>query len=127
MVTLDARDARGGATARRTRQLAVASAAALVVLCLAWELVLAPTGSGTLAVKAIPAALAIPGLLAARLYTYRWTSLVVWLYVGEGLVRATSEGGLSMALAWAEVAISLVLFAACGAWIRSRPREGTTA
>ena len=28
-----------------------------------------------------------------RLYTYRWMSLLVWLYVAEGAVRATSERG----------------------------------
>jgi len=116
-----------GALARGSRAAAIAAAVALVVLCLAWELWLAPTGRGTLAVKAIPIALAIPGLVAMRLRTFRWTSLLVWLYVCEGLVRATSERGTSMWLAWAEVAIAVGLFAACGIHIRNRLRAQVAA
>jgi uncharacterized membrane protein len=40
-----------------------------------------------------------PGLLRHRMYTYRWLSLLVWLYFTEGVVRATTEGGLSQRLA----------------------------
>jgi hypothetical protein len=39
----------------------------------------------------LPLALCVPGLLRHRMYTYRWLSLLVWLYVTEGVVRATSE------------------------------------
>jgi len=68
------------AAVRRTRALAVASTLALIALGLAWELWLAPTGRGTLAVKVLPLLLPLPGLLRLRLYTYRWVSLGVWLY-----------------------------------------------
>ena len=54
-----------------TRSIAVASVAALVVLGLAWELWLAPTGSGWLALKVAPLLLPLRGLLRNRLYTYR--------------------------------------------------------
>ena len=107
-----------------TRSAAVGCAVALVLLCMAWELWLAPTGQGTLAIKAVPAALALPGLWRMRLYTYRWVSLAVWLYVCEGLVRATSEHGTGAALACGEVAIALALFTACGAHVRARLRNG---
>jgi hypothetical protein len=54
------------------------------------------------------AAGAVPGRAAAPpLYTYRWLSLLVWLYFTEGVVRATSETGLSQALAAAEMALCL--------------------
>src|ERR1700690_1989876 len=69
-----------------TRFTAFAATLALVVLGVAWELWLAPTGRGTLAVKVLPLLLALGGLWRMRLYTYRWMSLVVWLYTGEGLV-----------------------------------------
>ncbi|MFT3816250.1 MAG: DUF2069 domain-containing protein [Rubrivivax sp.] len=105
---------------RHARGWALALLAALLLLCLSWELWLAPTGSGTLAVKALPLALCGLGLLRHRLYTYRWLSLLLWLYVTEGLVRATSETGLSQALAVAEVALSLALFALCVRYIRLR-------
>lgn len=103
-----------------TRSVALACLLALIVLCLAWELWLAPTGRGTLAVKALPLVLAVPGLLAWRLYTFRWLSLVLWLYVAEGAVRAASDRGLGAPLALLEVVLCLLLFAACAAHIRWR-------
>lgn len=103
-----------------TRSVALACLLALIVLCLAWELWLAPTGRGTLALKALPLVLAVPGLLAWRLYTFRWLSLVLWLYVAEGAVRAASDRGLGAPLALLEVVLCLVLFAACAAHIRWR-------
>jgi uncharacterized membrane protein len=105
---------------------AVACAALLVLLGLAWELWLAPTGRGTLALKVLPLAAALPGLARRRLYTYRWASLLLWLYVAEGAVRAASEAGLAAALAAAQVALSLGLFTACVAHVRTRLRRGPT-
>ena len=93
---------------------------ALIVLGLAWELVLAPTGSGTLALKVLPLAFAVPGLLKHRLYTYRWLSLLVWLYFLEGVVRATTDKGLSAVLAGLQVLLCLVLFVACALHVRWR-------
>ena len=104
----------------RTRTLALACLLALIALCLAWELWLAPTGRGTLALKALPLVLALPGLLAWRLYTFRWLSLVLWLYVAEGAVRAASDRGLGAPLALLEVLLCLLLFAACAAHVRWR-------
>lgn len=105
---------------------AVACTALLVLLGLAWELWLAPTGRGTLALKVLPLAAALPGLARRRLYTYRWTSLLLWLYVAEGVVRAFSEAGLSAGLAAAQVALGLGLFTACVAHVRARLRKGAT-
>lgn len=104
--------------------MAVAATLALIVLGLAWELWLAPTGRGTLALKVLPLLVPLPGLLRLRLYTYRWLSLAVWLYVAEGAVRATSERGTSASLAALEVMLSLVLFAACCLHVRARLRAG---
>jgi uncharacterized membrane protein len=96
----------------------------LVVLGLAWELVLAPTGRGTWAAKVLPLLLVLPGLRRHRLYTYRWLSLLVWLYVTEGLVRATSEGGLSQPLAALQVLLASTLFVFTVHYIRLRlPRR----
>ncbi|MBX3618505.1 MAG: DUF2069 domain-containing protein [Rhizobacter sp.] len=107
----------------RTRGLAVASLVALFVLCLAWELWLAPTGRGTLALKALPLLLPLPGLWRNRMYTYRWVSLMVWLYFTEGVVRATSDRGPGVPLAVAEVVLCLLLFAACAMHVRWRLRH----
>jgi uncharacterized membrane protein len=113
-----------GPAARRTRALAVALLLALVALGLAWELRLAPTGSGALAIKVAPLALLLPGLLKYRLWSYRALSLLVWLYVAEGLVRATSERGAAVPLAIAEVVLATALFVACAAHVRLRLAAG---
>src|SRR5215204_5454525 len=92
-----------------TRGVAVACVAALIALGLAWELWLAPTGRGTLALKVLPLLLPLPGLVKNRMYTYRWLSLLVWLYFAEGVVRATSERGTGALLATIEIVLCLVL------------------
>lgn len=112
---------------RLSRQLAFAATALLCLLCLAWELWLAPTGRGTLAIKALPLLLPLPGLWRYRLYTYRALALFIWLYILEGLVRATSEGGAGQWLAAAEVVLGLVVFTACTAQIRQRLRAAKSA
>jgi uncharacterized membrane protein len=112
---------------RGSRQLAFFATLALALVCLAWELWLAPTGRGTLAIKALPLLLPLAGLWRYRMYTYRWLSLMIWLYVTEGLVRGTSERGIGMALAWIEVALSVTIFIACAAQIRLRLAEARLA
>jgi uncharacterized membrane protein len=57
--------------------------------------------------------------------THRWLSLLVWLYVAEGLVRGSTERGLSMSLAWMQVALGLLLFAVCVVHIRWRLRRAS--
>ena len=106
-----------------TRAVAVGSVVALIGLGLAWELWLAPTGRGTLALKVLPLLLPIPGLLRNRMYTYRWLSLMVWLYFTEGVVRATSDRGPGAMLGVIELLLCLLLFAACAAHVRWRLRS----
>jgi uncharacterized membrane protein len=108
---------------RLTRAMAVGSLLAMIVLGLAWELWLAPTGNRTLVLKVLPLAIPIAGLLKHRMYTYRWVSLLVWLYFTEGVVRATSDGGMSAALAAVQVVLCLVLFTACALHVRWRFRR----
>ena len=108
------------APVRWSRNAAVGSLLALIVLGLAWELVLAPTGNRSLALKVLPLAWPLVGLLKNRMYVYRWVSLLVWLYFTEGVVRAFSDRGLSAGLAAIEVLLCLVLFAACAVHVRWR-------
>lgn len=105
-----------------TQTVAVASLVALIVLGLAWELWLAPLrpGGSWWALKVLPLVLPLAGLLKRRMYTYRWVSLFVWLYFTEGVVRATSERGATVPLALGQVALCVVLFAACGLHVRWR-------
>ncbi len=108
-----------------TRALAVGSVLALIVLGLCWELWLAPTGNRTLALKVLPLALPLAGLLKRRLYTYRWLSLMVWLYFIEGVVRAASDRGIASILGAIEVALCLLLFAACAGHVHWRLRSAS--
>ena len=110
-----------------TRAVAVGSVLGLIVLGLVWELWLAPTGGGMLAFKVLPLALPLAGLLKQRMQTYRWLSLLVWLYFIEGAVRATSDRGVSAVLAAIEVLLCLLLFAACAAHVRWRLRAAKLA
>lgn len=104
------------------RNVAVASLLALIALGLAWELWLAPVrpGGSWLALKVLPLCLPLAGLLKHRMYTYRWVSLMVWLYFIEGVVRASGDRPPGAYLAGLEVALTLVLFTACTVHIRLR-------
>jgi uncharacterized membrane protein len=110
-----------------TRAVAVGSLLGLIALGLAWELWLAPTGNRTLAWKVLPLALPLAGLLKNRMYTYRWVSLLVWIYFIEGVVRATSDRGPSVPLAIGQVVLCLLLFGACAAHVRWRLRHAAPA
>jgi len=109
-----------------TRIVAVSSLLGLIVLSLAWELWLAPLrpGGSWLALKALPLCIPLAGLLKHRMYTYRWLSLMIWLYFTEGVVRAWSDMPPGNWLALLEVALCVVLFAACAAHVRLRLAQG---
>jgi uncharacterized membrane protein len=113
---------------RQTRWLAVASLLGLIVLGLAWELFAAPLrpGGSWLVLKVLPLCLPLPGLLKNRMYTYRWVSLGVWLYVAEGVVRASSDRAPGNFLAALEVLLCLTLFAACVLHVRLRQKNAKT-
>ena len=112
-----------------TRALAVGSLVGLIVLGIAWELWLAPLrpGGSWLVLKVLPLFLPLAGLLKRRMYTYRWVSLLVWVYFTEGVVRATSDRGFSAVLAGIEVLLCLMLFTACALHVRWRLRHARTA
>jgi len=114
-----------GNTVALTRWLSVGSVLGLIVLGLAWELWLAPLrpGGSWLVVKVLPLCIPLAGLLRNRMYTYRWVSLVVWLYFTEGVVRAYSDRGLSAQLAMVEIVLCLALFTACALHVRTRLRK----
>ncbi|MDH4062042.1 MAG: DUF2069 domain-containing protein [Aquincola sp.] len=107
----------------RVRAVAVSILLALVVLGLAWELWLAPTGGRSWALKVLPLALATTGLLKFRMITHRWLALLVWAYVAEGAVRAFTEHGIVVPLALLQAGLGVLLFTACVAHIRWRLRK----
>jgi uncharacterized membrane protein len=120
---------RPSTTVQLSRWLAVASLTGLIVLGLAWELWLSPLrpGGSWLALKVLPLCLPMAGLLKNRMYTYRWVSLVVWLYFIEGVVRAWGDKPPGNYLALAEVVLCLSLFVATLLHVRTRQRGAAAA
>lgn len=91
---------------------AVGSLLALIVLCTAWELVLAPLrpGGSWLVLKVVPLLFPLLGILRRDVYTMQWASMMILLYFTEGIVRAASDKGLSATLGWIEVGLVCVFF-----------------
>jgi uncharacterized membrane protein len=127
--TADARARQAAKSVEFTRWLAVTSLVGLVVLGLGWELSWAPVkpGGSLLALKVVPLCFALAGLLKNRMYTYRWLSLLVWIYFTEGVVRAYGDRPPGNWLALAEVALCLGLFAACVLHVKRRFKNAKAA
>lgn len=98
----------------------VVTMAALAALCIAWEIALAPLrpGAWMLSLKALPLLLALPGMVAGKVRTMQWWSMLTMLYLTEGLVRATSESGAAVPLAWLEAILATIAFGLILAWCR---------
>ena len=113
-------------SAATLHRIAAATLIALVLLCLDWELWLAPLrpGGSWLALKVLPLLPALPGVLKGRIYTFRWAMMVVLAYFIEGTVRAWSERGTSATLAVIEIVLALTFYAAAIAYVRVSRRSG---
>ena len=105
-----------------TRWMATGSLLALILLGLAWELWLAPLrpGGSWWAIKVLPLCIPLAGLLKNRMYTYRWVSLLIWLYFMEACVRGWGDPWPSSGLAMLEGLLCIVLFTACTLHVRWR-------
>ena len=101
--------------------LSIASLIALILLGLAWELWLAPLrpDGSWLVLKVLPLLAPLFGILRGRRYTYKWASLLIWLYFTEATVRAWSDSGLSARFAWAELGLSLLFLTSAVLYIRA--------
>jgi uncharacterized membrane protein len=92
---------------------AASSLVALILLCVAWELALAPLrpGGSWLVLKVIPLLLPLRGVFRRDIYTMQWSSMLILLYFAEGIVRATSDHvATAITLGWIEVALSSIYF-----------------
>ena len=105
-----------------TRWVATGSLLGLIFLGLAWELWLAPLrpGGSWWAIKVLPLCIPLAGLLKNRMYTYRWVSLLIWLYFTEAAVRSWSDRWPSSGLAMLEGLLCIALFTACTLHVRWR-------
>ncbi|MCB5362994.1 DUF2069 domain-containing protein [Pusillimonas sp. CC-YST705] len=104
---------------------AAASLILLIVLCLVWELWLAPLrpGGSWLVLKVLPLLLPLRGVLKGSLYTMQWASMLILLYLMEGVVRAYSDpSALSAALGGVEVVLALVFYLCAIFYVRPAKR-----
>jgi uncharacterized membrane protein len=92
---------------------AISSLLALIVLCLAWEWLLAPlrpSGSWMM-LKVLPLLPPLRSIIKRDVYTLQWTSMLILLYFTEGIVRGSSDQNhVSVMLAWGEAALACVYF-----------------
>lgn len=95
--------------------MASISLVSLILLGLAWELWLAPLrpGGSWLVLKIVPLLAALFGILRGKRYTHQWMSLLSLVYLTEGIVRATSDSGLSAQLAAVATVLTTTLFFGC--------------
>ena len=102
---------------------AVAAWLALIALALLWETWIAPLrpGGSWLALKALPLALALRGLLRADAYTMQWALLLSLLYVLEGLVRVFEPTPVRL-LAALEIALAGLFFVTAIVYLRPLKR-----
>jgi uncharacterized membrane protein len=92
---------------------AVTSLILLFLWLLAWEIFVAPLhpGGSLLALKALPLLLPLRGVLKRDLYTLQWSSMVILIYLVEGIVRAWSDRAeLSRLMALGEVLLVCAYF-----------------
>ena len=103
------------------RRAFAAALAALLLLEILWETLLAPLrpGSFWLALKALPLALLWPGLALARARQAQWALLILPWYFAEGIVRAWSDSGRQALCAATAAALALIALATGLGWMRS--------
>lgn len=103
---------------------AVISLLALIVLCVAWELRLAPLrpGGSWMVLKVLPLLLPLIGILKRDVYTMQWSSMLILLYFTEGVVRAVSDKGLSADLGWIEAGLACAFFFCILSYLRPYKR-----
>ncbi len=92
---------------------ALVSLIGLFALCLLWEIWLDPLSPGGTVwfLKALPLAFAFKGVSRGSLYTVQWASMLVLLYLMEGVVRVmSSPSAMSVKLAWVEIVLSTIFF-----------------
>jgi uncharacterized membrane protein len=85
---------------------------ALIVLCVAWETLVAPLrpGGSWLVLKVVPLLIPLRGIIKRDVYTLQWSSMLILLYLAEGVVRFTTESGWSQWMAAGEVLLVAVFF-----------------
>ncbi len=108
-------------TVAATARWTILGLAALILLQLLWEVVLAPSPAGGvwLALKALPLAVLFPGVARGDRRPRQWLALMLPFYLAEGVTRAWSESGRHAAVATMAAMIAAATFIALLAWFRA--------
>jgi len=98
----------------RWQRIGIALVAALILVELLWETVLAPVrpGGSWLALKALPLALVWPGIARGRVRSRQIASLLLPFYFAEAIARAVTETGRHGIVAGSAAALSAAAFVA---------------
>ena len=94
-------------------RVAASALIGLIILCLVWELYLAPLRpeGSYLMLKVVPLLFPLRGVLKGNIYTLQWSSMLVLLYFMEGVMRVWSDPNpLSVNMAWIEIVLSFVFY-----------------
>jgi uncharacterized membrane protein len=96
----------------------------MIALCVAWELWLAPLrpGGSWMVLKALPLLAPLRGVLHGRVYTLRWSGMLMLGYFLEGVVRTYADSGTSALLAAIETSLALIFVALAVAYVRAARR-----
>ena len=91
--------------------LALAAFVDLFILCVCWEWFISPLRpeGSWLILKALPLLLPMRGIWKGNVYTMQWASMLILIYITEGLVRIT-ESGWNFYLAILETLLATVAF-----------------
>ncbi|MBT8524903.1 DUF2069 domain-containing protein [Polynucleobacter paneuropaeus] len=91
--------------------LALAAFVDLFILCVCWEWFISPLRpeGSWLILKALPLLLPMRGIWKGNVYTMQWASMLILLYITEGLIRIT-ESGWNFYLAILETVLATVAF-----------------
>ena len=105
----------------RARRVFTATLAALLLLQILWEVVLAPIRPGAfwLALKALPLLLLWPAISRRRRRAAQWALLLLPWSVAEGMVRAWSEQGRIALCAATSALLALIALASGLFWMRA--------
>ncbi len=97
----------------------------LIVLCVVWELWVAPLrpGGSWLVLKTLPLLFALRGVLKGNLYTLQWAAMLVLLYFMEGVVRAWSDTqAMWVLMASIEIVLSMIFYVCALLYLRPAKR-----
>lgn len=92
---------------------AAGSLLGLILLCVIWEMWLAPykPGGSIWVIKVLPLLFPLRGILQKNIYTMQWSSMFIMFYFMEGVVRAMGDADqVSRILAGIEIMLSIIFF-----------------